>query len=447
MVGTAAGGIASQTGIVLRFFGIDATADTFRAVGGRIDGLNQVAAGFSARISTLMNGAWIAAGAAGFVKLGKSIAQTCAELSELSDRAADAGTLSPMLQKITGALRQVGVRGASLETVSRAMQEMARRTGETGAAGFAKIIGQASRLETEQQRLVFLSDAFGKSMGAAFAPLVAGGEEAVRQFVELAGTYPAVSDAAAQTADMAADAMARATDAIKVGWGETVASIVGWVEATFGPLPEVAAASARGILVAFKVVHDAFKALALGARIILEPIITTVALLIGTVGRLARAVAETGYTIRDALSDSLDEATASFQQMERSWADYADGMFDFSGLGAGLETAGVFEDMRNAIAEGGVAFRAEAEKAGEDVASKTAAAIREAAPRGAEFARQGSAAAQRLIWGAQVSREDAAQRAANAAVASELPEISGAAQRTADALSEIDRILLGLEAI
>ena len=245
----------------------------------------------------------------------------------------------------------------------------------------------------------------------------------------------------------AADAMARATDAIKAGWGETVVSIVGWVEATFGPLPEVAAASARGILVAFKAVHDAFKAVALGARIILEPIITTVALLIGTVGRLARAVAETGYTIRDALSDSLGEATASFQQMERSWADYADGMFDFSGLGAGLETAGIFEDMRNAIGEGGVTFRAEAEKAGEDMAAKTAAAIREAAPRGAEFATRGSAAAQRLIWGAQVSREDAAQRAANAAVASELPEISGAAQRTADALAEIDQILLSLEAI
>jgi hypothetical protein len=447
MAFSATGGLASQTGISLRFFGVDQTAGAFRAVAGRIDGLNQTVAGFSARMSSLWNTALIGAAAAGFAKLGKSISQVCTELSALSDRAADAGTLSPTLQKIAGALGQIGVRGASIDTVSHAMQEMVKRTGETGAEGFAKILGEASRLETEQQRLVFLSDAFGKSMGAAFAPLVAGGEAAVRQFVELAGAYPAVSDAAAQTADRAADAMARATDAIKAGWGETAVSIVGWVEATFGPLPEVAASVARAILVSFKAVHDTFKTLALGFRIVLEPIITTVSLLIGTVSRLVRAVADTGYTLRDALSDAMDEATASFEMMVDGWSDYAEGMFDFSNIGASLETAGIFEEMRNAIGEGGVTFRTEAEKASEDVAAKTAAAIREAAPRGAEFARQGSAAAQRLIWGARVSQEDAAQRAANAAVANKLPEISDAAQRTANALTEIDQILLSLEAI
>lgn len=449
MAFSATGGMASQTGISLRFFGVDQTAGAFRSVAGRIDGLNQTVAGFSARMSSLWNTALIGAAAAGFAKLGKSIAQVCTELSALSDRAADAGTLSPTLQKIVGALGQIGVRGASLDSVSHAMQEMVKRTGETGAEGFAKILGEASRLGTEQERLTFLSNAFGKSMGAAFAPLVAGGEEAVRKFIELAATYPAVSDAAAQTADRAADAMARATDAIKAGWGETAVSIVGWVEATFGPLPEVAASVARGILVAFKAVHDTFKTLALGFRIILEPIITTVALLIGTVWRLVRAVAETGYTLRDALSDSMDEATASFKNMVDGWSDYSEGIFDFSNIGSAAETKPVFDAMREAVAQGGVQFKEEAEEAAENLAGNVAEAISETKPgelRGGDWAAENSAAARRILMLDRSSANKVAVEADRTvsntlpAIADTAREIKEAAEGTTKAVTQLDEI-------
>ena len=147
-------------------------------------------------------------------KLAQSAAATIRELSALTDRANDAGMAAPVLQKLVGAMQQVGVRAASIDTVAAAMQHMARTTGEVGAEGFAKVLGQAARLESEAERLDFLSRAFGRTNGAAFAALIRDGDAGIRKLIDLASGYPAVSDASAQAADAAADAMARATDAI-----------------------------------------------------------------------------------------------------------------------------------------------------------------------------------------------------------------------------------------
>lgn len=426
---------ASKTGITVSFTGIDNTASTFRGIAGKINTLQKVAGGFSAKLGTFARLAPVAAVAYGFKQLAGSVAETWKELSNLSDRAADAGTTSPALQKLTGAMRQLGVRGASLETVSQAMQRMTRMTGEVGAEGFAKVLGQASRLENEAERLDFLSKAFGRQQGMVFASIVRGGDDAIAKFVELAAEYPAVSDAAAMAGDRAADAMSRAADAIKAGWGEMCTQLVFWMESVFGPLPEAAAKAARGVMYALKAIGVTIRTITLAVRILIEPIVRTVASLIETISNLRRAATEAGYSLRDAFSDSWQGAKDQFTDMWEGWTDTASDIFDFSNIGAERETKPIFDGMREAISEGGVTFRKEAERANKGLTNTF---------KGGTWALEGSAEARRIIAGDSTrSGQDAANRAVTShmqAIVDTLRSIADSTLDTSDYLSELEAI-------
>ena len=435
-IGAATGGFASDTAITLEFYGVNKTARSFTEIQGSLSVLNKLAGGFSAGIASFGRKL---VGIGAFVALGRSIATTARSLSELSDRAADAGTTSPMLQKITGALREIGVKGASLDMVAKSMQNMARLTGETGAAGFAKVLGQASRLGSEQERLVFLSQAFGRQQGAAFAALVREGDGAIAKFVELAAEYPAVSDAAAMAGDRAADAMARATDAIKAAWGETVAQIIVWIEDTFGPLPEIAADAAQGIMVAIKAVVDSIRAAVLVVRMIVEPIVNTFISLGYAVSNLVRAATESGYSFRDAIRDSWDVTKAVFIGMGEGMAETIDSLFDFSNVGANLESAPTIQAMEKAIRDTTpIAFGKEAEKA----AGKLADGMKQT--KGGTWALKGSAAARRIISG---DPHRGAAESADRAVVSGMPTVVDCLRRIADSTLDTSDALAELEAI
>lgn len=427
--------MASATAISLQFLGIDATANTFRAIGGRIDGLNKTVAGFSAK-ALAFGKAMMAALPVGL--FAGRVTETINALGTLSDRAADAGTSAPALQKLTGALQQIGVRGASLDMVSKAMQNMTRLTGETGAEGFAKVLGQASRLSTETERLTFLSEAFGRQQGAAFAAIVRGGEGAVSQLVELAAGYPAISDASVNTADRAADAMLRASDAIKAGWGEMVVSMVEWVEGVFGPLPEVAANAAKGIMNIFKGVTDSIRTVVAAVRIPLETVARTVAAITLSISAFTEAITSSDYSFSDALADSRMAFEDQFTDMRDWFTETADSLFDFSDVAAMEETKPLFDNMRKAIGEGGVTFRKEAEKAKDSMAEKSGP------QKGGTWAVEGSAAALAIIRG---DRQRLDSAAADQTVARTLPTIADSLRRIADSTSATNEALDELEAI
>ena len=359
-------------------------------------------------------------------------------MSALTDRAADAGTSAPALQTLVGAMQQLGVRGASLDTVSRAMQNMARTTGEVGAEGFAKVLGQASRMSSEAERLDFLSKAFGRTQGAVFASIIREGDAGVQKLLELAGGYPAVGDAAAQAGDRAADARARASDAIKAGWFEMLGNLVIGFENTFGPLPEVAAKVANGILAAFKFVADVVRTIVLGLRVVIEPITRTISSLVSAVGYLSRAVSDSSYTFGNAFSDIGAAARDQFDDMIAGFAESAEGLFDFSNIGANAETSSLFDGMRNAAKQGGVTFRNEAAKA----VTETAAAISNAFSKGGTFAMRGSNEARKIIAG---NAGGAAQ--SQRAVTQLLPRIAEGIERTAAGIGEFVDTFGDLEAI
>ena len=429
MIASAAAGMAASTGFAVEILGVDRTADRFRSVEARLVGLNRTVAGFAAKFRSF--GLALAPLAALGVA-AKKAAEAFRELSALTDRAADAGTSAPMLQKLVGAMRQVGVRGADLDTVSRAMQNMARTTGEVGAEGFAKVLGQASRLGTEAERLDFLAKAFGRTQGAVFASIVRDGGQSLQALLDLAAGYPAVSDAAAQGGDRAADAMARASDAIKASWQQMCGDAVIRFEAAFGPLPEIAASIARGIMIAFKAIGDTVRAVSLVVRGLIEPLIRLVASLLGAVANLYRAATDAGYSMRDALVDSWQGTKDQFIDMWEGWKETAEPLFDFSNIAANAETKPVFDAMREAVAAGGVTFRKEAEKASDAVARKPVS-TRQEGPPFAQAMGFGSAAVSQLLFGNRT--QDIQSRAL------------GEARRTNDILSRIDGTLAGLEAV
>lgn len=426
---------AGATGISLSFFGIDQTANSFRAIGGRIDALRGKAS-IAASSMSFLSRAFLPLLSIGAVT--RAISGTARQLSALSDRAADAGVISPVLQKIDGAMRQLGVRGASIETISRALQNMTSRTGETGAEGLAKVLGQAGRLETEAERLTFLSQAFGRQQGQVFASIVRGGDASIAKFVELASTYPAVSNAAAQAGDRAADAMARATDQIKAAWGESLSAVIAWIEASFGPLPEVAAKVTQSVIDIFSAIPKFFRTLAFSVRVMIEWAIRFVTALTQSVGFLVEAIGSDSLTIREALSASADAFKTQYSDMRDGLEETYSSIFN-PDIHANLETQGIFDGMKKAIGEGGVTFRNEAAKASEDLAGAMKGV------KGGAWATEGSVAARRIISGDRY--RDTGASAANRTVSNTLPtiattlrDVAAATERTNDIFEELEAI-------
>lgn len=426
----------SATGISVTVAAVDATASTFRGVVRNVSALKAQVSGFGGSLAFF---AKIGAAVGSLAIVAKKAAESFRELSELTDRAADAGTSAPALQKLVGAMQQLGVRGASIDTVSRAMQNMARTTGEVGAEGFAKVLGQAARMGSEAERLDFLTQAFGRSQGAVFAAMIRDGDAGVQKLIDLAAGYPAVSDAAAQAGDRAADAMSRASGAIKAGWGEMCAQVVFWIESTWGPLPQVAQKISTGILYAFKGVTDSIRFIVLSVRSVLEPIVRTITWIVQSASMLTQAATDSGYSFRDAFRDIGDAAKDHVRDFVDGWNESAEGLFDFSNIGATTETSGVFDDMRRATKQGGVSFRNEATKAIAD----TASAISNAFSKGGSFALKGSNEAAKIIRGSATGSAAQSQRT----VTQFLPRIAEGIERTVSGIGDMVSTFDDLEVI
>lgn len=440
----------SETGISVSLVGVDQTAGTFRSVAGRIRTLNLQTMSASAAVSALFRSA-VPYLSAGF--LARSIYQTCNALSALTDRAADAGASASHLKALEGAMRQIGVRGASIDTISAAFQQMAKRTGEVGVEGFAKVLGQASRLATEQERLTFLAEAFGQRQGAVFAAIAGGGEDAVRNLFAVAEGYPAISDAAAQAADRAADAMQKAGAAMSVAWGETVAILLTeFGDASAGidanaqilatRLIKYAQIFAKAIHAAISGASGLVKTSVNGWQIIFEKFFRGALTKCYEIAYLTKALKDGagGYTFEDAWRDTaliardqkIDFETTVREASEDflGWADRSDKIFrelleSLSGKFVPALSGGIKELVENAIGAGGVTIGKDRDKPERKNPWQF---------RGGNWAEENSAAARGiLINGSLSAGRDAAAARADATVNSELPKVASAAERAADA--------------
>lgn len=419
-------------GINLTISAVDATGAAFRSATSKATSFKASVGGIGSALKSAALSALPFVGIAGAIRAAASAFR---EMSALTDRADDIGAAAGDLQRLVSVMQQIGARGANIETVSRAMQRMTRETGEVGIEGFARVLGTAAQLGTEAERVDFLMKAFGRNQGLVFAKMIRDGDAGVLKLMEMAEAYPAVSEAAAQAGDRAADAIALAGNTIKAGWWNLLGSLVMGFEEAFGPLPRAAAMVGNAIVFAFKAVVEAVRGVMFVLRAVLEPVVRTVALLIQAVGHLSRAVMESGYSFRDAFKDIGADAQDHFR-------DYIDGLseeaekftlfrngFDFKGLGL----SGDFTKAKDAAIQGGATFRKNASAAAKEISN--------AFSKGGSFALRGSNEARKIIAG----NSGAAQ--SQRTVTQLLPRIAAAADRIAAGMGGLADEWNDLEAI
>lgn len=229
--------------ITLRAQGVDATTRMLRGLSARIGAFSGVVSAISQRAFS-------------------SLASTVQEMTSLSDRAADARTTSAELRKLAAAMGEIGVRGASIDMVSHAMQEMVRRTGEEGTRGFMRILTSIAQVESAQERATLLAEAFGKQAGAAFAVLVDNGVSGLEQGLgRISDKFWTSSDDAVNAGDAIADKWAQISFGFQTGFQNAIGQAFGflsqWVDLSATNVSKWCATIVKWVVDAFRAVFHA----------------------------------------------------------------------------------------------------------------------------------------------------------------------------------------------
>lgn len=203
----------SDNKVIISILGVDLTKGTFSRVGRSVARFGAIAAG-------------LGTGAA--VAIGRAAQQ----LSVLSDRAAQAGTTSDELQRLSAAMGVLGVKGADIESLAKAMSYMAKNTGREGLVGLKDTLATIAALPTEGERVTALMRDLGRE-GAGMAALVRQGPESIKEsFDVIMAAMPGLSNAAAETGDSIADGMAIAAQGIKNSWHEMLMNVATGITGT-----------------------------------------------------------------------------------------------------------------------------------------------------------------------------------------------------------------------
>ena len=204
-----------STGIKLKVSAVDATARVFKRVAS------------SAMSVTKKISKW------GSILSGGAFALAAKSLGELSDTAMRAGASAKDLTQLSTALNVIGIKGASVDELATAFQRMTKATGETGTAGFEKVIGDLAQLSTEQERAAAAQKVFGRT-GLNFLPLIdMAAKDGVESIKGITAAMPGVSNAAAQAGDKVWDSFTVMGNGVKSIWYEVVGKISSWLDSKF----------------------------------------------------------------------------------------------------------------------------------------------------------------------------------------------------------------------
>ena len=209
----------ASTGITFNATAINKTGRVFRQIGQQALGVAKMAAGmFSATMLT---------------RAFDQIVAVTKELAALNDVAMRAGVSAKEITQMSTALAVLGIKSQTPDQIAMAMQKMAKATGETGVAGFERVIGAISQMGTVEERAAAAMATFGKS-GLDFLPLIeAAAKNGTDALHEVIDAMPGVSDAAAEAGDKMADGMKVMTDGIKTLYHEGIAKIVQLIDSQF----------------------------------------------------------------------------------------------------------------------------------------------------------------------------------------------------------------------
>lgn len=215
----------ASSSILFSLNGVDKTAGAFNSVQKRAQ----------SAMSKLRGVAMAAGLGLSFGAIAYGAKRAVDSLGELSDQAQRMSSSAVDVQKLTGALDKVGIVGVNVDAMAKAFGKMAKETGAVGVRGFRDVMQSIAGMGSEQERVNELVRVFGREMGEKFSPMVRQGPQAFIEGLDgVMAMMPAVTDAAANAGDSAADALKIAGNTIKVAWQQTIGDMVAGWEGVFG---------------------------------------------------------------------------------------------------------------------------------------------------------------------------------------------------------------------
>jgi len=215
----------ASSSILFTLNGVDKTAGAFDSVQKRA----------KSAMSKLRGVAMAAGLGLSFSAIAYGAKRAVDALGELSNQAQRMSSSAVDVQKLTGALDKVGIVGVNVDAMAKAFGKMAKETGAVGVRGFRDVMQSIAGMGSEQERVNELVRVFGREMGAKFAPMVRQGPQAFIEGLDgVMAMMPAVTDAAVNAGDSAADALKIAGNTITVAWQQTIGDMVAGWEDVFG---------------------------------------------------------------------------------------------------------------------------------------------------------------------------------------------------------------------
>jgi len=207
-----------QTGVTLKVSAVNAAGRVFKNIASSAVGVTKSIAKW---------GSVAAAAAIG------GFAAVANKLGSLSDVAQAAGATTDEITKLSTALNVLGVKGSKPEELAAAFQRMTKATGLVGVEGFHKIVEEISKLPTLQDRATAAMKIFGKT-GMQFMPVIEGAaKNGIGALKDLEAGMPGISQAAADAADSAADAMSVLWSGLKSAVADGVGEIAKMIDSNF----------------------------------------------------------------------------------------------------------------------------------------------------------------------------------------------------------------------
>lgn len=210
----------------------------------------------STRINKLVGAA--AATAAAFIstKLVSGAAGlvtgTVNEMTSIGEQASLASISVEDLTRATAALGTIGIKGANLESFSKALATMQKITGKQGLSGFYETIDALNGIESTAERAKKASEAFG-DFGLNLMPLVSSTEQTRDSLKEVVDMMPSLGTEATASASSAQKSIEMFNLELKYGFIEAFAGILTDANETFDGPEGMTAAAGKA---AAKIVHS-----------------------------------------------------------------------------------------------------------------------------------------------------------------------------------------------
>ena len=201
----------------------------------------------STRINKMVGAA--AATAAAFIstKLASGatglVTGTVNEMTSIGEQASLASISVEDLTRATAALDTIGIKGANLESFSKALATMQKTTGKQGLSGFYETIDALNSIESTSEKAKKATEAFG-DFGLSLMPLIESTDQTRESLKSVVDMMPSLGTEATSQATSAQKAMKLFNTEIKYGFMQMLGDIVGSGNESFnGPDGLVVAAA------------------------------------------------------------------------------------------------------------------------------------------------------------------------------------------------------------